>query len=260
MALKVRTNGDAARWIAAHTAFAIACVAPATAAAIVLGFGTDLSAQVNLGAALRFGVVMSVCECCVLCAIIGFHDVRLLRQLDRAHDELDRLARTDQLTGMLNRRGFDRVFELARADSTRAISVFACDIDHFKSINDQHGHEFGDMALRHVADVMREIAQGKELALGRQGGEEFAALAFNLPLDAMLDIAERLRATCETRPVHWDGKMAPLTISVGVASGMAGPGALPMLMARADQALYEAKRSGRNRVVAAPETINSRAA
>jgi diguanylate cyclase (GGDEF)-like protein len=162
-------------------------------------------------------------------------------------------AATDPLTGVLNRRAFDRLLarETERCEVLDAMaSVLALDLDHFKAINDTHGHAVGDDALRAFARRIRgELRQSDHLA--RLGGEEFVVLLPGAPLDMAREIAERLRASVAETPLVESPRVA-VTVSIGVAAFRSGePGA--DLLARADAASYAAKRSGRDRVVLAED-------
>lgn len=168
--------------------------------------------------------------------------------------ELDRRARTDALTGLVNRGEFDR--ELRKALDLvdrygRELSVVLVDVDHFKRVNDTHGHEAGDAVLQHVARLLQDGARTVDV-VARYGGEEFVLL---LPATAQVgaaDVAERLRKGLETRPAALpDGSALPLTASFGVATYPAPGLARDQLLAAADAALYAAKRDGRNRVAVA---------
>ena len=156
-------------------------------------------------------------------------------------------AETDPLTELPNRRAFDRA--LARG-SRGSLALVALDIDHFKQVNDTLGHAAGDAALRHLARALREGLRDGDLA-ARVGGEEFEVLLPGGDLRLGLEVAERLRAQVEARPFLVQGTEWRLTISCGVA---AFPDPVPRadnLVEVADAALYQAKRQGRNRVVAA---------
>jgi diguanylate cyclase (GGDEF)-like protein len=134
------------------------------------------------------------------------------------------------------------------------MAALLCDIDRFKEINDEFGHEFGDAALRHVANLLRSVAERENFALGRQGGDEFVALLPSFTSAQALDLAERLRQAFAAQPVEWKGLTAGFTISIGVAGTSSSDGRIVELIVNADAALYEAKREGRNRVAAAKET------
>jgi diguanylate cyclase (GGDEF)-like protein len=156
-------------------------------------------------------------------------------------------ARTDELTGLPNRRGLERA--MAGAAVAQA-SLLMVDVDHFKRLNDAHGHVAGDAALRHLAMLLRRGLREGDLA-ARVGGEEFALWLPDSGLAAALEVGERIRSAVETTPLRWQGREVPMTCSVGVATFPDIVGALASLYAAADAALYRAKRAGRNRVVAA---------
>jgi diguanylate cyclase (GGDEF)-like protein len=159
----------------------------------------------------------------------------------RLAHELEKLARIDFLTSLNNRRAFYEAGQNAVSAAGRyahPTSLVMLDIDHFKSINDRFGHAAGDAALRQLADRMRETVRATDID-GRIGGEEFAIVLTETALGDAERIAERLRASVESS--------TGFTISAGVAQ-LEGDEALDQLMARADTALYRAKRDGRNRV------------
>ena len=162
-------------------------------------------------------------------------------------------ASVDPLTGMFNRRGFAeacaRVIE-REAKAGRPLCVMIFDIDHFKSINDRFGHPAGDEILKLFATVVVNGLRLSDLS-GRIGGEEFAAL-LPCPLEEGVIAAERVREFFETSGIVCEDGKVDTTVSIGVAGGPAGT-ELEVLLAAADTALYQAKRSGRNRVEAAEE-------
>jgi len=162
-------------------------------------------------------------------------------------------ASTDPLTGLFNRRGFAeasaRVIE-REAKAGRPVSVMICDIDHFKSINDRFGHPAGDEVLKLFATVVLSNLRISDLS-GRIGGEEFAAL-LPCPLDEAVVAAERVREAFQASGIVVEDGPVDTTVSIGVAGGPAGT-ELEVLLAAADTALYQAKRTGRNRVEAAEE-------
>lgn len=173
--------------------------------------------------------------------------------LRAANAELKRLATTDALTGISNRRGFLDVAakELERAGRyRRSLSLFVIDIDHFKQINDGYGHSAGDDALRQVAETIKAQIRSTDY-LARIGGEEFAVILPETDLDAAIYLAERIRAAVAAAEVVTGQYRFTLTISVGLA--VIGPNDVTtdQMLARADQALYRAKGKGRNCVVAA---------
>ena len=172
---------------------------------------------------------------------------------DRAVTVHKTAASVDPLSGMLNRRGFSeaclRVIE-REAAAGRPVTVMIFDIDHFKGINDRFGHPAGDEILKLFSTVVISSLRISDLS-GRIGGEEFAAL---LPcaLEEGVIVAERVREAFEASNIVCEEGPVDTTVSIGVAGGPAGT-ELEVLLAAADTALYQAKRSGRNRVEAAEE-------
>jgi diguanylate cyclase (GGDEF)-like protein len=175
-------------------------------------------------------------------------------------ERLKRVGLTDSLTGVNNRRFFDQrlIEETARAQRTNeSLACLFMDVDHFKAVNDQHGHQLGDQVLREIAGLIREQLRASDV-LGRYGGEEFSALLVNASNDSALEIAERIRAIIEqqTFTTSEDQTMS-VTISIGVATlptdcSEVDTGSLSEdLVDRADQAVYRAKHNGRNLVVLA---------
>jgi len=167
---------------------------------------------------------------------------------------LRRSAELDALTGSLNRRTIDqwlvRSFSEAARDQ-QPVSVLFIDLDHFKSVNDRHGHAGGDFCLRHVAVALRGALDQGDL-FGRYGGEEFIAILPGRNGAAARVIAEHLRMAVENlRPV-WNGKPLRLTVSLGVATRLGKEDTPEGALARADRALYAAKSHGRNCVQVAP--------
>jgi len=169
----------------------------------------------------------------------------------RLEDELRRFATTDDLTRLNNRRYFLERAEGILNRSRRynePLALLMCDIDFFKHINDTFGHAAGDRALCRVADLIRSSLRDSDLA-GRLGGEEFAILLVQTSLENAHDVADRLRRAIEGCPVLLDeGQPIPLTISIGIATPAYPMETLATLLQHADQALYAAKRAGRNRV------------
>ncbi|MGV1917125.1 PleD family two-component system response regulator [uncultured Agrobacterium sp.] len=176
---------------------------------------------------------------------------------DRLREDLAQtmeLAVIDGLTGLNNRRYLDlhlkTLFNRA-ALRGRDISVCMTDIDCFKQVNDLYGHEAGDEVLKEFASRLRSTVRGADLAC-RYGGEEFVVVMPDTSLETAAVVAERLRSIIEDRPfVLRSGQHLQITASMGIASNLAGVDSPEQLMRQADRALYEAKRSGRNRVVAA---------
>jgi diguanylate cyclase (GGDEF)-like protein len=170
---------------------------------------------------------------------------RLHQALVDSATELERVAHTDALTGLSNRHAI--VDELARRlrDPTRALAVMLLDLDHFKQINDQHGHLAGDAVLREVATRLRTALPAA--AVGRWGGEEFIAVLDTSDPVQTLAIAEGARTLIAATPVRFEGRDLAISASIGIASRRPGE-AMDGVLGNADAALYRAKRAGRNRV------------
>ena len=181
----------------------------------------------------------------------------LLMCSERIRRQWERAASTDYLTGLPNRRtlvemGLKR-FEQARTSAASGgLGLAIVDIDHFKRINDEHGHEMGDVALKHVAGRLQSACRGAELP-ARQGGEEFVVLFDNLQLHDAPAAGERLRQAVAQAPFTAGDLVLPLTVSIGLAVLRADDTHFDSLLRRADEALYVAKATGRNRVEIAPE-------
>jgi len=176
----------------------------------------------------------------------------------RLYGTIEQLAVKDELTDLLNRRGFSQLGEREFEGSlrfNRPLAALMFDIDHFKRVNDTYGHSAGDQVLRWLADCFRQNTRGIDVA-GRYGGEEFVLLMPETLLPGAIQIAERLRQSIAElsipiRPATGDSPAVDLrvTVSIGVAVLSPDVPSLAVLLERTDQALYRAKNSGRNRVV-----------
>lgn len=175
-----------------------------------------------------------------------------------ATQALRRTAERDALTGSHNRRSIEQWLaqQFARRQSP-PLSVLFVDIDHFKPVNDRHGHACGDHCLRSVAMALRG-ALGEQDLLGRYGGEEFIVLLPGSDLSSARAMAERLRAAVEACEIDWQGSSHHLTVSVGVATRDPSDASPAALVERADTAMYEAKRGGRNQVSVSPASFGER--
>ncbi|HYE52431.1 MAG TPA: GGDEF domain-containing protein [Azospirillaceae bacterium] len=179
---------------------------------------------------------------------------RSYREAFRLELSLEAEARRDALTGAANRRRFEEqaATEVERARRfRRPLSLLLLDLDHFKRVNDDHGHQTGDAVLRAVAEICGRSMRQTDL-FARLGGEEFVALLPETGPDDAVALAERLRRTLAETPIAAPGT-APLTVttSIGVAAYRGGEATWQQMLAEADLALYAAKRRGRDRVVAA---------
>jgi diguanylate cyclase (GGDEF)-like protein len=177
--------------------------------------------------------------------------VRERGQAEQRAQDLEDLAAVDGLTGLYNRRHFEA---LARAEFARCqryhrpLSMLMIDVDHFKLVNDRFGHAAGDRVLKAIAEICGAAKRDSDV-LGRLGGEEFALLLPETTSEAARAFAERLRSGVRECPVVIDGETIVATVSIGVAGATPRTSGIEALLRAADQALYEAKRAGRNRVV-----------
>ncbi|MEP4890223.1 MAG: diguanylate cyclase [Aliiglaciecola sp.] len=175
-----------------------------------------------------------------------------LRELSETNNELEQQTRTDSLTGIRNRKHFDKKFqaEARRCRRERSdLSLIMLDIDHFKNVNDTYGHVAGDEVIKHVAKVLKQNLKRTTDDACRYGGEEFALILPNTDFDGARSLGEKLREIIENTVTEVDGLQLKVTISVGVASTVvSGVDDEKSLLESADKALYQAKRDGRNRV------------
>jgi len=183
------------------------------------------------------------------CILACSHAYEMSRE--RSELQLLRAAHTDFLTGLTNRMGlsefFDRESKRAQREAT-PLSFLVIDLDYFKQVNDQFGHEVGDETLVHVATVIKHRLRGTDL-LARVGGEEFGVFLVNAGSERARQVAESLCEAVSARPLKYQGIEVRSTISIGVAQLGADGATLQSLMSAADQRLYKAKQNGRNQVV-----------
>jgi diguanylate cyclase (GGDEF)-like protein len=182
----------------------------------------------------------------ILAGRVRYDDVAL-GEAKRLQSQFERVATVDGLTGLRNRRWLDDMFPrlLDRAERTnRPASLLLIDVDHFKSLNDEYGHVAGDGVLSRVAAKLAGGLRPQDL-LARYGGDEFAALLPEADAVSARSIADRLRQTIELRPDDERSSGPAVTVSIGVASRRPHD-TVASLLERADQALYRAKRAGRN--------------
>ena len=204
----------------------------------------------------------------ILIAVLGYGLRATLSQLRHIETEeglrseqrsLERLALSDGLTGVGNRRAFDSALaqEWRRAMRSRqALSLLMIDIDEFKVLNDRYGHPVGDRCLRLVASELQRLVKRPADLLARYGGEEFAVLLADTELPGATQLAEQLREVVQALQIENTGsRLQVVSVSIGVASlRPEGNAAAATLVQAADEALYEAKRQGRNRVMASRST------
>lgn len=205
----------------------------------------DLSDPVN---ALMMGVTALVIPLAQICIAFGLIVMVMWRYAER----LRRLSTLDTLTGTLNRAGLElqgKRVGLRALRGGRSLAVVMIDADHFKTINDSHGHLVGDEVLRHLAALLRLELRPQDV-LARFGGEEFVLVLDDLDLAEALRLAERLRAGIESTVVAVGDVVVRFTASLGVACSDQHGYDLIRLISAGDAALYQAKRAGRNRVTA----------
>lgn len=176
------------------------------------------------------------------------HIYTLTHELSEAKDSAELLARTDSLTGLNNRRAFTESAITQMMFCARhhyPVSILLLDLDHFKKVNDTFGHAAGDIALQHIAHLLKQHIRGSDIC-GRLGGEEFAVLLSNTHADEAIRVAEKIRLAIESNDTQYNEKNIHLTVSIGISSGKQN---LDDLLNTADKAMYKAKQAGRNQVM-----------
>ena len=171
----------------------------------------------------------------------------------RLYEQAERMATIDGLTGLLNRRTFNSLLSQRLREAQRygrPLSLLLLDVDHFKKVNDAHGHPAGDAVLRGVAQVAQKQARETDL-VARYGGEEMALILPETDARGAFTIAERIRKAVEAAAHATEQGALRVTLSVGVATWTGGGNSPEELLQAADKALYRAKGNGRNRVEAA---------
>lgn len=172
-------------------------------------------------------------------------------QIEGLNAELRTMSRVDGLTGLYNRRywqeRFDSNFKLAKRRES-PVTAMMLDIDHFKAVNDTFGHQAGDKVIQKLAEVIRENLRETDIA-GRYGGEEFAIVLVDTDQSSAKSVAERIRVMASECAVEHEGHTITFTVSVGLAVFSNQHRSAMQWLEMADQALYEAKQSGRNRVI-----------
>ncbi len=197
-------------------------------------------------------IVAAVATIGLLVALIYVLTWRLVIKLDKVQAQLQNLASTDELTGLMNRRHVMKRLEeeLERANRTqKPVCLIILDVDHFKRTNDTHGHPFGDTVLKAVGHRLQEATRRYDI-IGRIGGEEFLVISPGTTQDLALHLAERLRTTVSQEPMGNSVNNVIITVSAGFTLSKPDDKGIEALLRRADAALYRAKQAGRNRVEA----------
>jgi diguanylate cyclase (GGDEF)-like protein len=166
--------------------------------------------------------------------------------------KLNKEVQTDPLTGLLNRRALSAVLDVLRTEY-RPFSLVTLDIDHFKQVNDQYGHDVGDAVLKKLAGLMQACSRDSDYAC-RVGGEEFLILLPEVSLEAASEFAERLRVAVQQDAIDIVGS---ITISLGVAHWPGSADDITDVLKAADEEMYLAKQRGRNRVSVRPDRIDA---
>jgi diguanylate cyclase (GGDEF)-like protein len=221
-----------------------------TSAMTLLQFGTDPDASVRAGFVTASVIGIGVIVSALLTAGLSYRSALVMQELALTRAELLRISRTDLLTGLLNRRGFDEAAVAALAQAHREnlpVVALMCDIDRFKAINDRFGHQLGDKVLVQIGDVLRRFTEKNPMLVARHGGEEFAALLVGVTNEQATQYAEAIRRDCAASEVPSEDGSVRITVSIGIAS-FHGENDLAKIMRIADQALYVAKHGGRDRV------------
>ncbi|HET6849923.1 MAG TPA: GGDEF domain-containing protein [Gaiellales bacterium] len=187
-------------------------------------------------------------------AVIAFALHLLVVALRRAQHQAERRADLDAATGLVSRARMLDILDTVPLEGNRPAGVIVLDIDHFKQVNDRYGHLAGDQALRDVAHVLQAVVREDDV-LARWGGEEFLLLLPGVAEHELAAAAEKLRKAVEDHPFLLEGARVSLTISVGAAAARPGA-AMRTVVAAADDALYQAKRGGRNQTVVARPRLN----
>ncbi len=228
----------------------------------VFGVGALLVTRVQSHLHERLGTLVQIFERAQEGDFSGSYDVSadarpdaitaVGRAYNRMRTELASIVLTDPLSGCFNRRGFEQQYrrELARAARTQTpLALLAIDLDHFKQVNDTYGHLVGDQVIAGVGELLRANARQDDV-VARTGGEEFTILAPNTGMDGALQLAQRVVEAFRRRSFGEPAARIPVTVSIGVAAdAVRDDGMGEALRARADEALYAAKRMGRDRVI-----------
>jgi diguanylate cyclase (GGDEF)-like protein len=250
VSIQIVTHKDVVRHTVGRVVIVVSLTVAVSWMMTIMQLGTDPNASVRVGYVTVSVIIVGAIVAALLTSAFAYHTALMMQKLTLTRVEMQRVSCTDQLTGLLNRRGFDAAALVALTKANEAnlpVVALMCDIDRFKSINDKFGHEFGDKVLIKMGDVLRSFADTTEIMVARHGGEEFAALVIGVDNEKALQYAERLRQACATEVSH-EGASTRVTVSIGITSPQRDAD-LPTMMRFADKALYAAKHRGRNRVV-----------
>ncbi|MCX7773706.1 MAG: diguanylate cyclase [Clostridia bacterium] len=225
------------------------CAVPLSLAVICFNYAYQIHE-----AQLRFQLIYSYTVSFLLTALFMYFYNEYLRTINESYQKCKVESKKDFLTGLNNVRSFDTLYNKALEYAVirqQPLALVYIDIDFFKRVNDTYGHKEGDTVLGHLGQILMESTRDMDY-VSRNGGEEFSAILIDCPKELALEIAERIRKTVESSPIKLsDGKMIHITISLGIAVFPDPISDYKVLREKADGALYEAKRSGRNRSILA---------
>ncbi|WP_254842628.1 GGDEF domain-containing protein [Bacillus sp. MRMR6] len=204
-------------------------------------------------------IIVTYCAISYIAGYMSFYIVHFLRSSQEMFNKYKSESTTDRLTGLNNVRKFDEVYNKLINDlktNNQSLSLLYIDIDFFKKINDTYGHTEGDEVLKELGSLLLNNTRNFDL-VSRNGGEEFTVILLDCRLDRAFEIAEQIRKKIEKHNFTLNsGKEINLTISIGIASYQETTEDSAMLIKDADQALYQAKNTGRNKVVAFKNTLS----
>lgn len=211
---------------------------------------TSIATRYIEGANLKNGLIIATIVAAIVAPVISWIFIDMYTKLQETERQMRALVTYDVMTGLLTRQAFYHDAQKYIDIAERYHEFFALlmlDLDFFKTINDTHGHHAGDHVLEYFGRFLSEHLRTSDI-IGRLGGEEFAVVLPNTPIEGAQKIAESLRADLETHPPTLHGVAIPLTVSIGLTSytGAASP-QIDRLLQEADAALYLSKRNGRNR-------------
>lgn len=230
----------------AKTTIVLTIFAVCVSVAVTIGaMYIDRSVDVNL-----HGIIIAVLVPLIVVPLTGLSFIKTVFQLSAAETELEKLAITDELTGIYNRRHFLDVAEKEIARALRFGKPFATillDIDDFKKINDSHGHAAGDAVLKNLTSLCLRHCR-KIDTFARYGGDEFYFILPECTREEALTFAERIRSAVEQVRIDFEGSSIPVTVSLGVQTYTGSEDSLDRLLIRTDNAMYAAKQAGKNSV------------
>ncbi len=231
-------------------------VAAITAVSAGFSLVVTMLLMTALGQPLDFmSLLISVLVPLAVASTVSWGVVDVLFRVHHLEEEIRRVATYDMVTGVMTRHAFYSAAGTAHRIATRnrtALSVITIDIDDFKRINDSHGHAAGDSVLRSFGGTLKECARKSDI-VGRIGGEEFAILLPDTGIDGAMHLAGKIRAAALNAAVEACGRSIGFTVSIGAAEiSHADETPLDVLIRHSDQALYAAKRGGKNIVMAHP--------